>query len=320
MADLGKAHALEYTSLKDTRWIAESFRELAPKVRNLGGKVFGGRPELFTPQADFTRRGIVDESDYALNVFFPIARNHKARSEVIGYTLKLEIYDEQDHRRVSIASQASRQMDRPQASAALRKLLLLLSEADETLVQEGIPSAPEQEAPREVSVARDDAPVLQELRPDLKRAFMATPPLEFELLNDACGVFLLNYLNERIAGDEVVEQIINFDGSFGANPDAKYASCFVMTDERLIACRLDLSFVSSNALEIAPGAFEMLAWHYMEISSLQFRDVTRPGVPGCWVDLSDSSGNRFTAIAGDDPEYALSFLEAVREHVDSSAC
>lgn len=137
MSDLGKAQGETYTSLKDTRWIAAAFRELAPQVRNFGGKVFGGKVQWIDPGSDGPFRGIDDDPDFAVNAFFPIQRGYKARSESIGYTLKLAVYDEQERRRVVIGSQAGRQMDRPQASGALRKLVRMLAEADDTLTPHG---------------------------------------------------------------------------------------------------------------------------------------------------------------------------------------
>jgi hypothetical protein len=133
MADLGKAHGETYTSLKDTRWIAAAFRELAPQVRNVGGKIFGGKVQWIEPQSDGAFAGVDDQPAFAVNAFFPIQRGYKARNEGIGYTLKLAVYDEHQRRRVVVSSQASRQMDRPQATGALRKLVRMLAEADDTL-------------------------------------------------------------------------------------------------------------------------------------------------------------------------------------------
>lgn len=39
MADLGKLQGETYLSRQDARWVVQAFRELAPQVRNLGGKV-----------------------------------------------------------------------------------------------------------------------------------------------------------------------------------------------------------------------------------------------------------------------------------------
>jgi hypothetical protein len=133
MADLGKLQGEIYLSQKDARWIAQSFRELAPQVRNLGGKFFGGKVQWIQPQSDGVFSGLDAEPDYAINAFFPAAHGYKARNEGIGYTIKLSVWDEGDHRRVVIGSQASRQADRPQASGARRKLLRMLAEADDTL-------------------------------------------------------------------------------------------------------------------------------------------------------------------------------------------
>jgi len=133
MADLGKLQGETYLSEKDVRWIAQTFREMAPQVRNLGGKMFGGKVIWIQPESDGVFSGLDGEPDFAVNAFFPAAHGYKARNEGIGYTLKLSVWDEGDHRRVAIGSQASRQADRPQASGARRKLLHMLSEADDTL-------------------------------------------------------------------------------------------------------------------------------------------------------------------------------------------
>jgi hypothetical protein len=133
MADLGKLQGETYLSRQDARWIVQAFRELAPQVRNLGGKVFGGKVQWIRPDSDGVFAGIDAEPDFAVNAFFPIARGYKARNEWIGYGLMLAVWDEGEQRRVVIHSQASRQGDRPQASAARRKLLRLLAEADDTL-------------------------------------------------------------------------------------------------------------------------------------------------------------------------------------------
>ncbi len=134
MADLGKAQSETYLSQKGTRWIAAAFRDLVPQVRNLGGKIFGGKVQWIRPQSDGVFAGIDAEPDFAANAFFPVARGYKARNEAIGYTLKLAVWDEGERRRVSIGSQASRQADRPQASGARQKLVRMLTELDDTLV------------------------------------------------------------------------------------------------------------------------------------------------------------------------------------------
>jgi len=131
MADLGKLQGETYLSQKDARWIVQAFRELAPQVRNLGGKVFGGKVQWIQAQTDGFSAD--DEPDFAINAFFPVAHGYKARNEAIGYTLKLAVWDEGERRRVGIASHASRQGDRPQASGARRKLVRMLAEADDTL-------------------------------------------------------------------------------------------------------------------------------------------------------------------------------------------
>ena len=73
------------------------------------------------------------EPDYAINAFFPVARGFKARSEAIGYTIKFSVWDEGERRLLAISAHASRQGDRPQASGARRKLVQLLTGADNTL-------------------------------------------------------------------------------------------------------------------------------------------------------------------------------------------
>jgi hypothetical protein len=133
MADLGKLQGETYLSRKDARWIVQAFRELAPQVRNLGGKVFGGKVQWVKPQSEDAFAGVDAEPDFAVNAFFPAAHGYKARNEGIGYTLKLSVWDEGEQRRVAIGSHASRQGDRPQASGARRKLLRMLAEADDTL-------------------------------------------------------------------------------------------------------------------------------------------------------------------------------------------
>ena len=133
MADLGKAQGETYLSQKDARSIALAFRELAPQVRNLGGKLFGGKIQVFEAESESAIAGLDAEPDFALNAFFPVAHGYKARNEAIGYTLKLAVWDEGEQRRVSISSQASRQGDRPQASGARRKLARMLAATDDTL-------------------------------------------------------------------------------------------------------------------------------------------------------------------------------------------
>ena len=134
MADLGKLQGETFVSRKDARWIVATFREQAPQVRNLGGKIFGGRVRWIRPESDGVFAGVDVERDFAVNAFFPAARGYKARNEGIGYTLKLAVWDEGERRRVVIGSQASRQADRPQASGARRKLVRMLAELDDTLV------------------------------------------------------------------------------------------------------------------------------------------------------------------------------------------
>jgi hypothetical protein len=133
MADLGKLQGETCTSRQDARWIVQTFRELAPQVRNIGGALFGGKVQWIKPHSDGVFAGIDTEPDFAVNAFFPVAHGFKARNEGIGYTLKLAVWDEGEQRRVIISSQASRQGDRPQASAARRKLVRMLAEADNTL-------------------------------------------------------------------------------------------------------------------------------------------------------------------------------------------
>ncbi len=52
MGDLGKLQGETYLSRKDARWIVQTFRELVPQVRNLGGKLFGGKVQLSRPESD----------------------------------------------------------------------------------------------------------------------------------------------------------------------------------------------------------------------------------------------------------------------------
>jgi len=132
MADLGKLQTEVYVSEKDARWIAQSFRELAPRVRTVGGLIFAGKVQWIRPVSDNVFHGLDAEPDFALNAFFPVARGYKARNDAIGYTLKLAVWDQGAKRQVVIASQASRQSERPQASAARRKLVGMLAQADDT--------------------------------------------------------------------------------------------------------------------------------------------------------------------------------------------
>lgn len=133
MADLGKLQGETYLSRKDARWIAQTFRELAPQVRNVGGKIFGGKVQWIQPHSDGAFAGLDAEPEFAVNAFFPAAHGYKARNDGIGYTIKLSVWDEGEQRRVAIGSQASRQADRPQASGARRKLVTMLAAADDTL-------------------------------------------------------------------------------------------------------------------------------------------------------------------------------------------
>ena len=73
MADLGKAQGETYLSQKDSRSIALAFRELAPQVRNLGGKLFGGKTQVFEAESAGAIAGLDAEPDFALNAFFPVA-------------------------------------------------------------------------------------------------------------------------------------------------------------------------------------------------------------------------------------------------------
>jgi hypothetical protein len=142
MADLGKLQSDTYLSQQDARWIVQSFRELAPKVRNIGGKLFGGRVQWIKPHSDNAFAGVESEPDFAVNAFFPVAHGYKARNEGIGYTLKIAVWDEgEKQRRVVISSQASRQGDRLQASRARRKLMGMLAAADNTIIPSPISGA-----------------------------------------------------------------------------------------------------------------------------------------------------------------------------------
>lgn len=144
MADLGKLQTEIYLTQKDVQWIAGAFRELAPRVRNLGGKIFGGKVQWIRPQSDDVFAVLDEEPEFAANAFFPVARGYKARNESVGYTIKIAVWDEGERRRISIGSLASRQADRPQASGARRRLVRMLSEVDDTLTPdepEGGPAA-----------------------------------------------------------------------------------------------------------------------------------------------------------------------------------
>jgi hypothetical protein len=142
MADLGKLQGKMYLSQRDARWIVREFREIAPKVRNLGGKIFAGKVQWIKPLSDGVFAGIDAEPDFAVNAFFPVARGYKARNEGIGYTLKLSVWDEGERRRVVISSQASRQADRLQASGALQKLVRMLTDVDDTLIPDVVADRP----------------------------------------------------------------------------------------------------------------------------------------------------------------------------------
>jgi hypothetical protein len=142
MADLGKFQTETYLTQKDVQWIAGAFRELAPQVRNLGGKIFGGKVQWIRPQSDEVFVVLDKEPEFAANAFFPVARGYKARNEAVGYTIKIAVWDEGERRRISIGSHASRQADRPQASGARRRLVGMLSEADDTLTPYEPESAP----------------------------------------------------------------------------------------------------------------------------------------------------------------------------------
>ena len=72
MGDLGKLQGETYLSRKDARWIVQTFRELVPQVRNLGGKLFGGKVQLSRPESDGVFVGEDAEPDFAVNAFFPV--------------------------------------------------------------------------------------------------------------------------------------------------------------------------------------------------------------------------------------------------------
>jgi hypothetical protein len=76
-ADLGKLHGRTYLSQKDARWIVNEFRELAPQVRNLGGKIFAGKVQWIKPLSDGVFAGIDAEPDFAVNALFPVARGYR---------------------------------------------------------------------------------------------------------------------------------------------------------------------------------------------------------------------------------------------------
>lgn len=138
MADLGKLQGETFRSQKDVRWIARTFRELAPQARSFGGKIFcSNKVHWIHPLLDDAFTGIDSAPDFAVNAFFPIDRSRKALDGMIGYTLKLVVWDKGEYRRVDIASHASRQGDRPQASGARRKLLRMLADADDTFTPVG---------------------------------------------------------------------------------------------------------------------------------------------------------------------------------------
>jgi hypothetical protein len=142
MADLGKLQTETYLTRKDVQWIAGAFRELVPQVRNLGGKLFGGKVQWIRPESDGVFAVLNEEPEFAANAFFPVARGYKARNESVGYTIKIAVWDEGERRRISVASQASRQADRPQASGARRRLVQMLTEVDDTLTPDEPDGAP----------------------------------------------------------------------------------------------------------------------------------------------------------------------------------
>jgi hypothetical protein len=83
MADLGKLQTETFLTQKDVQWIAGAFRELAPQVRNLGGKIFGGKVQWIRPQSDEVFVVLDEEPEFAANAFFPVARGYKARNESV---------------------------------------------------------------------------------------------------------------------------------------------------------------------------------------------------------------------------------------------
>jgi hypothetical protein len=132
MADYGRLQGEIYFSQRTTRWMAGAFEDLAPRVRNIGGLVFGGKMQWIQPTSDDPFQHLRQVPDFAINAFFPINRTREARNNAIGYALKIVVWDEGSHRKVVISSQASRQIERPQASAARRKLIRMLKQADST--------------------------------------------------------------------------------------------------------------------------------------------------------------------------------------------
>jgi hypothetical protein len=142
MADFGKSQSETYLTHKDMRWVAGALRELTPRVRNLGGKIVGGKMQWFRPHSDSVFADLDAEPDFAANAFFPVVRGYKARNEWVGYSLKLAVWDEGEYRRVGIGSYAGRQVDRMQASGARRRLVRMLAEVDDTLVLHNGEGAP----------------------------------------------------------------------------------------------------------------------------------------------------------------------------------
>lgn len=133
MADLGKSRSETLVPRKDAGWIVATFRELTPQVRNLGvrSSVEGcsgfGRSRMacspaWTPSPDF-----------AVNAF-PGGAGPQGTQRGYWLHAQLAVWDEDECRRVVIDSQATRQVDRPQASGARRKPVRMLTELDDTLV------------------------------------------------------------------------------------------------------------------------------------------------------------------------------------------
>jgi hypothetical protein len=58
MADLGTLQGEAQLSRQDARWIVQALRELAPQVRNLGGKAFGGKVQWIRPTSDGVFGGV----------------------------------------------------------------------------------------------------------------------------------------------------------------------------------------------------------------------------------------------------------------------
>jgi hypothetical protein len=168
MADLGKLQTETFLTQKDVQWIAGAFRELVPQVRNLGGKIFGGKSQWIRPQSDEVFAVLDEEPEFAANAFFPVARGYKARNESVGYTIKIAVWDEGERRRISIGSQAGRQADRPQASGARRRLVRMLSEVDNTLTT---PAEPERAPAATGSVPGNPSPRQQPFSPPRPAAF-----------------------------------------------------------------------------------------------------------------------------------------------------